>query len=164
AHPGERAAATGRGPGRPGGPGPREPPGPRIDPDGRRRRMTPDSHGSGGDMDEVATMHKVLEMTGQVVDHIEPSQLDNPTPCTEWTVRDVLNHVTGGATMFGLCVRDGAVPDEKFGELMTGDNLGSDFKSSFHRATDAAEESFAIPGAMERIVKLPFGEMPAGMA
>jgi len=115
-------------------------------------------------MDQVATMHKVLEMTGEVVDNIEPSQLDYPTPCTAWTVRDVLNHVTGGATMFGLCVRDGAVPDEKLGEIMTGDNLGSDFKASFHRATDDAEESFAIPGAMDRIVKLPFGEMPAGMA
>ena len=79
-------------------------------------------------------------------------------------MRDVLNHVTGGATMFGLCVRDGAVPDEKLGELMTGDNLGTDYKASFHRATDDAEESFAIPGAMDRIVKLPFGEMPAGVA
>jgi uncharacterized protein (TIGR03086 family) len=115
-------------------------------------------------MDEVATMHKVLEMTGHVVDNIEPSQLDNPTPCTDWTVRDILNHVTGGATMFGLCVRDGAVPDEKLGELMTGDNLGTDFKGSFHRAIDDAEESFAIPGAMDRVVTLPFGEMPAGAA
>jgi uncharacterized protein (TIGR03086 family) len=115
-------------------------------------------------MDEVATMHRVIEMTGQVVDNIEPSQLDNPTPCSEWTVRDVLNHVTGGATMFGLCVRDGSVPDEKLGELMMGDNLGSDFKASFHGAADDAEESFAIPGAMERMVKLPFGEMPAGVA
>jgi len=115
-------------------------------------------------MDEVAAIHSVLEMTGRVVDNIEPSQLDNPTPCTEWTVRDILNHVTGGATMFGLCVRDGAVSDEKLGEIMTGDNLGSDFKASFHRAVDDAEESFAIPGAMDRIVKLPFGEMPAGVA
>ena len=47
---------------------------------------------------------------------------------------------------------------------MTGDNLGTDFKASFHRATDDAEASFAIPGAMDRIVKLPFGEMPAGVA
>ena len=115
-------------------------------------------------MDEVATMHKVLEMTGRVVDNIEPAQLDNPTPCTEWTVRDVLNHVTGGATMFGLCVRDGSVPDEKLGQLMTGDNLGTDFKASFHRATDDAEAAFAVPGAMDRVVKLPFGEMPAGIA
>ena len=47
---------------------------------------------------------------------------------------------------------------------MTGDNLGDDFKASFHQATDDAEASFAIPGAMDRIVKLPFGEMPAGVA
>ena len=61
-------------------------------------------------------------------------------------------------------MRDGAVPDEKLGELMTGDNLGDDYKASFHRAADDAEESFAIPGAMDRMVKLPFGEMPAGVA
>ena len=115
-------------------------------------------------MDEVATMHEVIALTGRVVDNIEPSQLDNPSPCEGWTVRDVLNHITGGATMFGLCVRDGAVPDEKLGELMAGDNLGDDYKGSFHRATADAEESFAIPGAMDKIVKLPFGEMPAGMA
>jgi len=115
-------------------------------------------------MDEVATMHKVITMTGQVVDNIDPSQLDNPTPCTEWTVRDLLNHVVGGATMFGLCVRDGSVPDEKLGELMMGDNLGPDFKASFHHATADAEEAFALPGAMDKVVKLPFGEMPAGEA
>jgi uncharacterized protein (TIGR03086 family) len=56
------------------------------------------------------------------------------------------------------------VPDEELVELMTGDNLGGDYKGAFHRAADAANEAFAIPGAMERVVKLPFGEMPAGMA
>jgi uncharacterized protein (TIGR03086 family) len=115
-------------------------------------------------MDEVATMSKVIAVTKQVVDGIEPSQLDNPTPCTAWTVRDVLNHITGGAEMFALCVRDGEVADAKLGELMTGDNLGPDYKASFRKATGAAEDSFHLPGAMDRIVKLPFGEMPAGMA
>ncbi len=115
-------------------------------------------------MDEIATMSRVIELTGKVVDGIEPSQLDNPSPCEAWTVRDVLNHVTGGAELFALCVRDGSVPDEKAGQLMAGDNLGADYKASFHRAADPAEESFAIPGAMDRIVKMPFGEMPAAMA
>jgi uncharacterized protein (TIGR03086 family) len=115
-------------------------------------------------MDEVATMNRVIELTGQVVDNIEPSQLDNPSPCAAWTVRDVLNHITGGAQMFAVCVRDGAVSDEELAELMTGDNLGSDYQGAFHRAADAATEAFAIPGAMERIVTMPFGEMPAGMA
>jgi uncharacterized protein (TIGR03086 family) len=115
-------------------------------------------------MDQVATMRRVIEVTGEVVDNIRSDQLDNPSPCEGWTVRDVVNHITGGAEMFALCVRDGSVPDATLGELMTGDRLGDDFKASFHQAADAANESFAIPGAMDRIVKLPFGEMPAGMA
>jgi hypothetical protein len=41
---------------------------------------------------------------------IQPSQLDNPSPCDEWTVRDVLNHITGGADMFARCIANGALP------------------------------------------------------
>ena len=115
-------------------------------------------------MDQVLVMGRVIDETKRVVEGIQPDQLDDPSPCEGWTVRDVLNHITGGATMFGLCVRDGAVPDEKLGEIMGGDNLGSDYKGSFLKAVDEAQASFAIPGAMEKVVKLPFGEMPAGVA
>ena len=115
-------------------------------------------------MDEVLVMGRVIDETKRVVAGIEPDQLDNPSPCEGWTVRDVLNHITGGATMFGLCVRDGSVPDEKLGELMAGDNLGDDYKGSFLKAVDEAQACFALPGAMEKMVKLPFGEMPAGAA
>ena len=66
-------------------------------------------------------------------------------------MRDVLNHITGGAEMFAICVRDGAVPDEKLGELMTGDNLGDRLQGRRSTAaTDDAKEAFAIPGAMDR--------------
>ena len=58
----------------------------------------------------------------------------------------------------------GRVSDEQLGELMAGDNLGDDYKGAFHRAADDANDAFDDPGAMDRIVKLPFGEMPAGMA
>ena len=115
-------------------------------------------------MDQVATMRRVIEVTGEVVDNIEPEQLDNPSPCDGWTVRDVLNHVTGGAEVFALCVRDGSVPDATLNELTTGDRLGDDYKASFHQAAAAANDVFDIPGAMDRLVKMPFGEMPAGMA
>ena len=32
-------------------------------------------------MDEVAMMTGCIALTGQVVDGIEPDQLDNPSPC-----------------------------------------------------------------------------------
>ena len=63
-------------------------------------------------MDVLDTMGRVLDRTGEVVDKLDDSQLSNPTPCTEWTVRDVINHITGGATMFATCVEQGSVPDD----------------------------------------------------
>ena len=115
-------------------------------------------------MDVVQTMERVLDRTDAVVGKVDESQLGNATPCTEWTVRDVINHVTGGATMFAECVEQGSVPDDRLGQLMGGDNLGSDFKGAYQKASDRARATFAVPGAMEKIVKLPFGEMPANIA
>lgn len=115
-------------------------------------------------MDVVATMERVLDSANEVVAGVRPDQLANPTPCTEWNVRAVINHVTGGATMFAECIEQGSVPDARLGELMGGDNLGDDVQGRYRAASDRARATFAMPGAMEKMVKLPFGEMPAGIA
>lgn len=117
-------------------------------------------------MDPVTTMERVITESRRLVDGITPDQLSNPTLCTEWTVRDVLNHVTGGATYFGMVAEQGSVPDELVGQLLGGekDLLGDDYKASFNAAADKAMAGFSQPGVLEKIVKLPFGEMPAGIA
>src|SRR5438270_13835766 len=115
-------------------------------------------------MDVVTTFERVLDTTNEVVDRVEPAQLGNPTPCTEWEVRAVIDHITGGATVFAVCVEQGSVPDARLGELMGGDNLGDDFKGNYRAASDRARATFAMPGALDKMVKLPFGEMPAGIA
>ena len=66
--------------------------------------------------------------------------------------------------MFAECVEQGSVPDARLGELMGGDNLGDDFKGRYRAASDRARATFAMPGALDKMVKLPFGEMPAGVA
>ena len=126
------------------------------------RHMRDEAKGIG--MDVVATFERVLDRTNEVIDRVEPAQLGNPTPCTEWDVRAVINHITGGATMFAECVEQGSVPDARLGELMGGDNLGDDFKGRYRAASDRARATFAMPGALDKMVKLPFGEMPAGAA
>ena len=115
-------------------------------------------------MDVVATFERVLDRTNEVVDRVEPSQLGNQTLCEEWDVRAVINHITGGATMFAECVEYGAVADSRLGELMAGDNLGDDFKGRYRAASDRARATFGMPGALDKMVKLPFGEMPALIA
>src|SRR5712692_7175483 len=112
-------------------------------------------------MDSVTLLHRVVDETTVVVDHIGPAQLADPTPCTEWTVCDLLNHITGGSTMFAVSAEQGSVPDDLMAKLMGGDNLGDDYKGAWAAASARAMAVFAQPGVLERIVKLPFGEMPA---
>jgi len=115
-------------------------------------------------MDDVATMQKVVAEANRVVSGITPEQLDLPTPCSEWDVRALLNHVTGGSDMFAEGVSQGAISDERVGELLGTDRLGDDYQGSFAAATQRALDAFATPGAAEKMVTLPFGTMPAGAA
>lgn len=115
-------------------------------------------------MDSVGLLQRVVDETTSIVDKIDPDQLGESTPCTEWTVRDVLNHITGGSTMFAISAEQGSVPDDQVAELVGGDNLGDDFKGAWKTASKRAMAVFAQPGVLEKIVKLPFGEMPAGVA
>jgi uncharacterized protein (TIGR03086 family) len=110
-------------------------------------------------------MSQVIAEGKRVVGGVSSDQLGDQTLCTEWSVRDVLNHITGGATYFARVAEGESVPDEELPQLLGGgDNLGDDYKSAFNTAADRAMTAFSQPGALERIVKLPFGEMPAGVA
>ncbi len=116
-------------------------------------------------MDQVATVGRIIDESRRLVDGMTPDQLGNRTLCSEWTVRDVLNHITGGAAYFARVAEEGSVPDEEIGQLLGGgDNLGADYKAAFHTAADRAMAAFSQPGVLEKQVKLPFGEMPAGVA
>jgi len=115
-------------------------------------------------MDSVAAMSRVIAETKSVVDGIGDDQWELPTLCTDWTVRDLVNHVTGGATMFATAVEEGSVSDELVGRLMGSDILGDDPKGAFRTAADRADAAFRGADNLDMIVKLPFGEMPASIA
>jgi uncharacterized protein (TIGR03086 family) len=115
-------------------------------------------------MEGVALLQRTVDVTTDLVEHITPDQLSASTPCTEWTVRDLINHITGGATMFAVSAEQGSVPDELMGQLLGGDNLGDDYKGAWKAAAQRALKVYGEPGVMEKIVKLPFAELPAGVA
>jgi TIGR03086 family protein len=111
----------------------------------------------------VELLQRVVNETTRVVDSVTPDQLGNGTPCTDWNVRDVINHITGGSTMFAISAEQGKVPDEQIGQLMGGDNLGDDYKGAWGAAAKHAMSAFDGLD-LSKMVTLPFGEMPAGVA
>jgi uncharacterized protein (TIGR03086 family) len=117
-------------------------------------------HSKGHPMDLIAALDEVGTEFGRLVAGTAPEQLGATTPCTEFSVRDVINHVTGGATMFASAFENGAVPDEELGRIMAGDLLGDDPVAAYTAASERVQAAYHAPGALEGMVALPFGEMP----
>ncbi|MDZ7676125.1 MAG: TIGR03086 family metal-binding protein [Acidimicrobiales bacterium] len=97
----------------------------------------------------------ILPTVGNVVEGIRPDQLDDPTPCDAFTVHDVLDHmmVLGGS--FAYAFR-GEEPPEISAPAVYGWVPEKEFRGAMDDLLDAVRS----PGAMERTVVAPFGEVP----
>src|SRR3954470_4743446 len=99
-------------------------------------------------MNNIETMQRGIDESKHMVGNVTPDQLDNKTTCTEWTVRDLINHITGGATMVGISIDQGSVPDDVLGRVMSNaDCLGDDYKGAFTAAADKFSSIMRQPGA-----------------
>ena len=56
-------------------------------------------------MDPLTQLEQLGPHLGGVVAGIRPDQLDAPTPCDDFTVRGVLDHMIGGAAVFAAAYR-----------------------------------------------------------
>ncbi|UQX03860.1 TIGR03086 family metal-binding protein [Streptomyces sp. RerS4] len=97
-----------------------------------------------------------LRLFGEHVRAVADDQWDAPTPCTEWTVRDLVNHVTGEQLWVPPLIAEGRTVEE-LGDELSGDVLGADPVAAWEKAAAAARAAFAVPGALERTVTLSYG-------
>jgi len=110
---------------------------------------------------ELGALHErtVGEWT-RIVDGLDASQWGRATPCTEWTVRDLVNHVVG-EELWTVPLVQGATIDE-VGDRFDGDVLGDE---PVVRAREAAGQ--AVAAVSERVpsggtVHLSYGEEQLG--
>ncbi|MFH8568346.1 TIGR03086 family metal-binding protein [Streptomyces sp. NPDC017993] len=109
------------------------------------------------DNDEILRTHgEAIELFGTRVHAVRDDQWDAPTPCTQWSVRDLVNHLTVEQLWVPRLVRDGATVAE-VGSDFDGDRLGENPAAVWDRAAVAAVAAFSEPGAPARIVHLSYG-------
>ena len=107
------------------------------------------------------TLAQAFAMTRGILDNVTPDDYDKATPCKSWNVRGVVNHIVEGANWFALCVNEGAAPDPDPTHGV--DYAAGDVLASYDQGVAATLAAFGAPGAQERIIKLPFGELPGAV-
>lgn len=95
-----------------------------------------------------------LSAVGDLVGGIRDDQWPAPTPCTEWTVRDLVNHLVVANLVFvaNLCDR---TPPER-----GADHLGDDPVAAYRDSGAALQAAFDQPGVTERTYRTPIGTLP----
>ncbi len=101
-------------------------------------------------MDPLVAHQRAQDAFADVLSSLTPEQLDAPTPCAGWTVRDLVDHVVGGnCRMAGL---DPPRPTDLPGWI-----------DAHAASARAAQEAFAAPDGLTRMMAMPFGTVPGSV-
>lgn len=90
---------------------------------------------------------------------VTDDQWESSTPCTEWNVRDLVNHIVNEDKWVAPLMAGKTIAD--VGDALDGDLLGDDPKRAWDEARDEALSSVEQPDALDRIVHLSFGDTRA---
>lgn len=110
--------------------------------------------------DPVALYVRATEVFDTRVRAVRPDQWANATPCTEWTVRQLVNHVAVEDLWVPPLLAGKTIAD--VGDAYDGDQLGDDPAAAWSRALAGARQAVQEPGAAERTVHLSYGDERAG--
>ncbi|MGP4112679.1 TIGR03086 family metal-binding protein [Streptomyces sp. 4N509B] len=97
------------------------------------------------------------EFAGRV-HRIRADQWDNGTPCVDWSVRDLVNHLTGEHLWAPWLLRGATL--EEVGDRFDGDVLGADPVASWDRAAAASRTAVHEPEVLEETVHTSGGLTP----
>jgi uncharacterized protein (TIGR03086 family) len=95
---------------------------------------------------------------GEVVRSVGPGQWSDATPCTDWDVRALVNHVTVEQLWLPPLLAGKTVAD--VGDRFDGDQLGRDPVATWDSAAKASIASLCSPGTLDGTVQLSRGATP----
>ena len=108
---------------------------------------------------DLPRVHRfALAETEQIVARVVPAQWRDPTPCSEWDVRALLEHIVR-ENLWAVALMAGRTIQE-VGDRLEGDVLGADPLRAYQVSARAAAELFEEPGALERPVAVSYGPVP----
>ncbi|HSO97038.1 MAG TPA: TIGR03086 family metal-binding protein [Acidimicrobiia bacterium] len=99
-------------------------------------------------------LEQAISSTRTVLTGVSKEQLGDPTPCAQWKVSDLINHIVGAQSFFEAGAKGEPPPS---GET---DFSSGDFVAAFDEGSRRCVAAFQADGVMEKMLTLPFGQVP----
>ena len=99
-------------------------------------------------MDPLVAHQRAQDTFAHVLVKVKSDQLSSPTPCPEWDVKALIDHVIAG---------NQRVVERAGGQLAP---LPEDLGAAYRASAKAAQETFAAPQALTRTYQISIGELP----
>lgn len=95
---------------------------------------------------DAAMLQRACDLTGRIMNGVTPEQMTAPTPCGDWTVQELMEHIVASTDFFADAAERGAVSDDREWP----DYAANDLVPAFRRHADRLVAAFRAPGVMER--------------
>jgi uncharacterized protein (TIGR03086 family) len=103
-------------------------------------------------------LERALEQAEKVIDQLQGTEMDKPTPCSEWNMRQLLNHIYNELAWVPELLAGKTIA--QVGTALDGDLVGDDLHKTWHGYV-AAVRTAVSNAAPHTAVHLSYGTVPA---
>jgi uncharacterized protein (TIGR03086 family) len=103
---------------------------------------------------------KASDQFGEKVKNIRDDQWNGPTPCTEWDVRALVQHLVSENAWISPILAGKTI--DEVGDSLSGDLLGEDPEAAWQARAGEAWAAVDADGALDGVVHISRGDVPGG--
>lgn len=109
-------------------------------------------------------LHPAVARLSAMIETVPATALQRPTPCSEYSVGALLDHIAGITVAFGGAATKATGESADMGPQGDASHLDTDWRTSLPRRLDGLAQAWRDPGAWSGMTRIGGGDLPGEVA